>query len=195
MKPGLGTGPHPEILSQDVIPMQMHGVNPRSIMGRAAWDVMRKKIYARHGYICSACGTPSRQALFKPYLEAHEYYEIDYNRREMRLIDMEPLCHACHSFVHGGLMGARISQGSMSRPMAKQILAHGVEVLRKSGGMIPHFAHAHCRYLGIQHRIPIKPVPPQYGWSGWKLIWDGREYPSPYPTYYEWEKTVRGFKA
>lgn len=38
--------PRPEILSSPNIPKPLHGVNPRSIMGQDAWNVMRQEVYA-----------------------------------------------------------------------------------------------------------------------------------------------------
>lgn len=166
----LAIGPMPEILEQQAIPLPLHGVNPRSIMSRAAWDVMRREIYARHGHRCAACGTPSRAAIILQRLEAHERFEIDFRKREMRLIGMEPLCHACHRFVHGGLMQVMLAQRMLPSATARRILEHGTNVLRQIGGRVPIHAHQLCTQLGLRHGLKVAKAPPASGWSGWKLI-------------------------
>lgn len=185
------TGPIPEILEQPLIPPPLHGVNPRSIMGRSAWDKMRKTIYAKHGYRCAACGTTSRSALIKPYLEAHERFEIDYSKQTMTLIGMEPLCHACHSFVHSGLLELRLHYRKISKTDVASILGNGVGVLEQTGGVIPIAANKLCRKLGLSHNLQIAEMPPPSRWSGWKMVWEGEIYPSPFPTETDWRRQMR----
>lgn len=185
------TGPLPEILEQPLIPRPLHGVNPRSIMGQAAWDRMRKEIYRKHSYCCAACGVKSRQAMIRPYLEAHEMYTIDWKRQEMILIGMEPLCHACHAFVHSGLLELRLHHGKISSENVARILGNGVGVLEEINGTMPIAANYLCRKLGLKHGLPVVQRPPAARWSGWKLIWNGSEYPSPYPTENHWARAMK----
>jgi hypothetical protein len=184
-------GPIPEILEQPVIPLPLHGVNPRNLMGKPAWDALRKTIYARHGHRCAACGVPSRQAMILPRLEAHERFEIDWPRREMHLIGMEPLCHACHAFVHGGLMEIRILRGDLSREDARRILAHGISVLTGIGGTIPQAAAKLAREFGVSHRLAMAKPPPPSPWRGWAMVWNGVRHPSPYPDEASWRRAMR----
>ncbi|MCW3783006.1 hypothetical protein [Defluviimonas salinarum] len=184
-------GPLPEILEQPVIPPPLHGVNPRTIMGRADWDRMRRAVCARHGYRCAACGVASRQALFFPRLEAHERFSVDYRALQMHLIGIEPLCHACHSFVHGGLMEVRIATRQMSRETAITILSHGVSVLSETRGKVPVVADKLCRALGIRHGLAVAPMPPRTPWKGWRMRWEGRDYASPYPSEADWRRAMR----
>lgn len=184
-------GPLPRILEQPVIPLPLHGVNPRSIMGRPAWDKVRREVYARHDYRCAVCGVPSREALFKPWLEAHERFEIDWRARTMTLIGMEPLCKACHSCCHTGLMEVNLAARRITRKDARTMLEHGTDVLRQIEGVVPQNAHRLCLALGIRHGLKVAKSPPAAGWSGWKMIWDGKEYPSPYGTEADWRRAMK----
>lgn len=184
-------GPLPELLEQPLIPPPLHGVNPRSIMGRTAWDRLRKEIYAKHRYCCAACGVYSRKAILKTGLEAHEQYRIDYRKKRMTLIGMEPLCHACHCFVHAGLLELRLVSGQFSAEKVATILGHGHGVLKRSGGRMPPAAALLCRKLKLQIEIDIHPHPKKTSWSDWVMEWDGTFYPSPYPSEAAWQRAMK----
>lgn len=185
------TGPVPELLEQPLIPPPLHGVNPRSLMGRDAWDVERRRVYRKYGFTCAACGVNGRDAFPITRLEAHELFSVDHRAQTMTLIGMEPVCPACHAFVHGGLLELRLHTGQMSRDMGRRILEHGIGVLKRSGGTVPQAADHLCRKLGVRHALPVaRPAPPS-PWSGWRLLWDGREYHSPYLTEADWARAMR----
>ncbi|MFX4299996.1 hypothetical protein [Pseudosulfitobacter pseudonitzschiae] len=181
----------PEILEQPLIPPPLHGLNPRNIMGRTAWDILRKEIYARHGYTCAACGVYSRRAILKRGLEAHERYEIDYPGKRMVVTGMEPLCHACHCFVHSGLLEVRLAKRQVSAETVAIILGHGSGVLKGSGGKMPPGADLLCRKLKLKHDLKVQRHPPRLTWPGWVLEWEGETYPSLYPSEAAWKKAMR----
>jgi hypothetical protein len=184
------TGPLPHILEQPLIPTPLHGLNPRSIMGRAKWDVMRRQVYAKYGHTCAACGVSAREAKLKKYLEAHESFEINWAKKQMTLISMEPLCHACHAFVHSGLLEVKLQAGKVSKETAAVILGHGAGVLAQSGGKMPPASDYLCRKLGLEHGLPVGAAPRRTTWSGWTMVWDGTIYPSPYKTEAEWRRAM-----
>ena len=184
-------GPLPEILEQPVIPPPLHGLNPRTIMGRTAWDGERRRVYRKYGFTCAACGVNGRDAFPLTRLEAHERFSVDYGARRMTLVGMEPVCPACHAFVHGGLLELRLHSGQVSRELGRRILEHGTGVLRQSGGVVPRAAHGLCAKLGVRHGLRVAAPPPVTGWAGWALIWEGEEYPSPYPTEADWAREMR----
>lgn len=72
-----------------------------------------------------------------------------------------------------------------------RILAHGVAVLGAIGGTIPQAAHHLCGRLGVRHSLRVAPPPPVTSWTGWRLLWDGQEYPSPYLTETDWRRAMR----
>jgi hypothetical protein len=173
---------------------------------------MRKQIYAKHGYCCAACGVRSRDAiipanfrnekrvgstgaqrahpLIKPWLEAHERFEIDYAQQKMILIGMEPLCHACHAFVHSGLLELRLFHKKISKTNVARILGNGVGVLEETGGTMPLAAAKLCNQLGLKHGLKVANLPPATRWAGWSMEWKGKEYPSPFPTEAAWRREM-----
>jgi hypothetical protein len=183
-------GPLPEILEQPLIPPPLHGLNPRTIMGRAKWDVVRRQIYRKYAYSCAACGVKARDAKIKKNLEAHESFEIDYAQKQMTLKSMEPLCHACHAFVHSGLLEVRLASQQVSKETVAVILGHGVGVLAQSGGKMPPASDHLCRKLGLSHGLPVSAAPRATSWSGWSMRWDGEVYPALYNTQADWQRAM-----
>jgi hypothetical protein len=160
-------------------------------MGRPAWDVMRKKIYAKHEYTCAACGVHSRKAIIKQYLEAHELFEINWQTRNMKLIGMEPLCHACHSFIHSGLLEVRLMHRKVTPEHVATILGHGVGILEASGLRVPPSTDHLCKKLGLQHGMKVSKAPRATGWRGWSMTWEGKNYPALYNSESEWQSAMR----
>jgi hypothetical protein len=181
----------PEILEQPQIPPPLHGVNPRSIMGRQSWDVLRREVYAKHGYCCAACGVKSKDAIIKRGLEAHERFTVNYRKKRMVLIGMEPLCHACHSFVHTGLLQVRLVKRQISLENVLAILGNGIQTLEASGGRLPPGADFLCKKLHQKHGLPVHRYPPRLSWRGWAMEWNGQTYHSPYPTEAAWRAAMK----
>ncbi len=177
--PVVTVGPVPELLEQPLIPPPLHGLNPRTIMGKTAWDEERRRVYRKYGFTCAACGVNGRDAFPLTRLEAHERFRVDHPARTMELIGMEPVCPACHAFVHGGLLEIRLHSGQVSRALGRRILEHGVGVLGRIGGTVPQAA------------LRVAKPPPPTPWAGWRLLWEGRAYPSPYPTEGDWRRAMR----
>jgi hypothetical protein len=185
------TGPLPALLEQPLIPPPLHGLNPRSIMGRAAWDEERRRVYRKYGFTCAACGVNGRDAFPLTRLEAHERFSVDYRARTMTLTGMEPVCPACHAFVHTGLLEIRLHRRELSRAMTWRVLEHGITVLGEVGGTVPLGADRLSRKLGLRHGLPVASPPPPTGWSGWRLIWDGKSYEAPYQSEAAWARAMR----
>ena len=120
----------PEILLHPNIPKPLHGVNPRSIMGQEWWDVQRRIAYASTEYHCAACGVHKSEAEYHQWLEAHELYEFDYPKGRLTMIEIVPLCHACHNFIHSGRMTALVDKGEMEESKRKAILKRGNNIFK-----------------------------------------------------------------
>lgn len=123
----------PEILLGPQIPKPMHGVNPRSVLGREWWDKTRRESYRSTAYHCIACGAWKYEAKGRSWLEGHELYEIDYAKGTMRYTETVPLCHYCHAYVHRGRLEALLEQGKITHAKYVAIVQHGDQVLREAG--------------------------------------------------------------
>lgn len=180
---------HPEILMHPNIPKPLHEVNPRTIMGKTAWDIVRQEAYASTDYHCIACGVHKSQAAVHQWLEAHEFYQIDYQAGRVEIEKIIPLCHFCHNFIHSGRLHM-ITGKEKTQDEVVEILEHGFAVLSKAG--LPAFPFT----LELAHEVGAKtfgvgpnllPDGEMPAWEDWRLVWQGKEYPPKYKTYNEWK--------
>ncbi len=89
-------------LNFELVPDSCWYSNLRSALPAGAWDIIRKKAYARAGGKCMICGAPTSR------LEAHEQWEYDDERGIQKLKNVVAVCRACHEVIHIGrttLMG------------------------------------------------------------------------------------------
>ena len=89
-------------LNFELVPDSCWYSNLRSELPAGAWDVIRKKAYARAGGRCMICGAP----VSRP--EAHEQWEYDDINGVQRLKNVVAICRPCHEVIHIGrtqLMG------------------------------------------------------------------------------------------
>jgi hypothetical protein len=196
----------PELLTHPNLPKPLHGLAPREVKGKYWWDKTRKKAYEDNNFRCMACGTHKNDALFKQHLEAHEDYSIDYEEGSMRIKEIVPLCHACHSFIHSGRLKALMgTKQGVSRANAKIIVERGMRIL-KEAKLDPFFgtAYLYCEMFPnhqyhkelIQRAEVLQAkqtcVNIQQDWTKWHLLLDGEKYYSKFKNLYEWEKFYGG---
>lgn len=162
---------NPELLLHANIPKPLHGVNPRTIKGKEWWDKTRKEAYAKRGYHCFACGVHVCDAKYYRWLEAHEFYDIDYETGKVTLNEIVALCHSCHSYIHSGLLTIRMETGQITKKMYKEIMQHGQQVLKKAG-----------------LKRPTKLCEDMPSWEDWYLEFEGEKYYSPFRDYDAWKK-------
>jgi len=181
---------HPEILMHANIPKPLHEVNPRNIMGQAEWDVVRKEAYASTDYHCIACGVHKSEAKEHQWLEAHEFYNIDYGAGRLEIEKIIPLCHYCHNFIHSGRLMMIIGE-EKTQDEVIEILEHGFKILSDNNlsafyGTI-HLAHEiGANTFGVTKNV--QPGGETPAWEDWRLVWNGKEYPPKYKTYEEWKE-------
>ena len=179
----------PEILCHPNIPKPLHGVNPREIMGKEWWDQERQRVYASSNYHCIACGVHKSKAKKHQWLEAHEFWKIDYETGVCEITSIEPLCHYCHSFIHSGRLGMIIDK-EKSRSEVVEILEHGFRILSENNLECFPFTldfgiHLGCNTYNLNpYYMPSSDV----HWSDWKLIWNGNEYRSNFSSSSGWSK-------
>lgn len=116
-----------ELLTHPHIPRVMAGVNPRTILGREWWDVVRKQAYLANNYNCCTCGgNPDDRPL-----DAHKVYHFDYMNKVMTFVEVVALCKDCHVFIHSGCLVSRcLSKKAIRRvicPRAALLVQHGME--------------------------------------------------------------------
>lgn len=180
----------PEILTHPNIPKPLHEVNPRNIMGKEKWDIVRQQVYAASGYHCVACGVHKSLAKGHAWLEAHEYYRIDYEQGVVEIESLQPLCHYCHNFIHSGRL-QMIMGRDKSEDEVRAILNHGFKILAEHNLKAFSFTLDFAKSLGANTRgVRPAPIEGEYmaEWSKWRLIWNGKAYPPKYKTEAEWRE-------
>lgn len=179
----------PEILTHPNIPKPLHGLSPRTIMGENWWNRERQKVYESTDYHCIACGIHKTKAKKYNWLEAHEYFDIDYNTGRCEVISIEPLCHYCHNFIHSGRL-AMIINKEKSRKEVIEILEHGFKILFKNkldcfNGTYVLANRIKCNlYNTLPYRMDINM---DMKWNDWRLVFNGKEYKSKFKSYNEWK--------
>ncbi len=172
----------PGILKHPTIPDPLHGVNPRTILGRSWWDWTRKEVYAGNNFCCFACGTHKDNFMYGKYLEAHEAYTINYQTHRMYLSEVVALCPACHSFIHSGRLRYLLEANKLSEQKYNYVLQHGKLVLRKATPKnTPHYVIESLNSLSMQD-------PADTAWDEWRLSINGEEYPPLYKSREEWQQ-------
>ena len=116
----------PKILTMPNIPQPLHGLAPRTILGKATWDHMRKACYYEANYTCQACG----KQLGRGESHAHELYTYNYVTGQAKFERCVCLCELCH--VRGIHSGRALTMFKKGNPlMPKQRILEGAENLFK----------------------------------------------------------------
>lgn len=185
----MGAELKPDILSHPNIPKPLHEVNPRNIMGKEKWDEVRQKVYASSNYTCVACGVPKAEAKKFKWLEAHEYYHIDYENGRVEIDSLQPLCHYCHNFIHSGRLSMIMGKDKTEEEVI-EILEHGFKVLADNKLQAFPFTIRLAESLGADtHGVEgYETNDSNVNWEDWRLVWDGKEYPPKYATYEDWQE-------
>lgn len=168
----------PELLLMPNVPKPLHGVAPRVVLGAKWWEKTRREAYASTGQRCAACGVPKRSALFHPWLEAHEVYEIRYSTGRATYVETVPLCHACHNFIHDGRLWALMKKGEVTVEKFELVMEHGLRVLSAAGLKKPSAATFDGK--------PVMHVSKIAEWSKWRMVIFGKQFKPKYKNFDEW---------
>jgi len=179
----------PEILTHPNIPKPLHGLNPRSIMGQEWWDEQRQLAYARNDFCCIACGVSKHEAKKHKWLEAHEFYNIDYNTGRVEIQSIEPLCHYCHNFIHSGRMKMIVGK-EKSEEEVIEILEHGFKILSDNNLKCFEPTLDLAEELGAEtFEVESYDIPNvRIEWKNWKLIFNNQEFVSKFDSFEDWKK-------
>ena len=121
-----------QVLTQTILPFSLHGVNPREIMGAAKWNKVKKDVQGKSGKRCMCCGRVIKHAP-GDWIETHEVYRFDQEKREVKLVDFVGLCHECHSYIHQGFLRVQLSEGKITKAEYTRIIQHGESLLQSFG--------------------------------------------------------------
>jgi hypothetical protein len=172
------------------VPKPLHGLNPRSIMGKEQWDKLRQEVYASTNYHCAACGVHKSRAKKHQWLEAHETYEIDYPKGLATLTEIVPLCHFCHNFIHSGRLRALARKREVTAEHVRNVMRHGVAVLKEGPAPIFRGTKELCDLVSVStSQLRILPAPRDIApWGRWRMSWDGTEYRGKFRSMKQWER-------
>lgn len=165
--------PCPEILFCPNTPKPLHGLTPRTILGKSWWDEQRKLAYALYNYHCHACGIHKSKAKYHQHLEAHELYYFDYPNGRLKLRAVVGLCHSCHNYIHDGRMSNLVNEGLFDPNKMDDILEHGQSILFDAG-------YALCKIDLDEEDIG------DLNWRQWHIILEGQTYYARYESYKQW---------
>jgi hypothetical protein len=170
----------PELLLCPNIPKPLHGVAPRVVLGNSWWNKTRKEAYARTNYRCMACGVHKYRAKYREWLEAHEVYDIDYERGRSVFVEAVPLCHFCHNFIHDGRLNMLLQAGKIPHGKFAAIMQHGERILSAEGLTKPPHS---VRDQQVTNALLSGRFA---NWSDWRMIVAGVEYPPLFTSYEDW---------
>ena len=165
------------ILLHPQIPKPLHGMNPRSILGKEWWDEHRYKAYAIKDYHCWACGVDKREARYRQWLEGHECYRFDYAGGEARLWGISALCYSCHNYIHKGRLLILQQKGEVDTATYQDILRHG-------DALIAQVKDDRNPFIINDHDVA--------DWDKWYILIDGKKYYSKFTDMNDWHQHYTG---
>ena len=177
----------PEILTHPNIPKPLHGLNPRTLLGKEWWDTTRFKAQEDYNFCCAACGTPKLQTKGPKWLEGHEYFTINYETGICEVEKIVPLCHYCHNFIHSGRL-SMIMNKEKTVDEVKLILQHGFDILHNHNLKAFPSTLQFANQLNVNTYNIKSAVVPQsnLNWSDWKLKLNDTLYDSKFKSYDDW---------
>jgi len=181
----------PELLSSTHIPKPLHGLNPRTLLGKTWWDKKRQEVYASTGFHCACCGVAKLEAKKHKWLEAHEIVTVNYSTGICEIKEIVPLCHYCHMFIHSGFLFTTMGKrNGHSKAEVKKILDHGFKILNENylncfPSTLDLGNELKCKTLNVSpSQMPKTTLP----WKAFVLLFEGKTYKSKFKNANEWRK-------
>ena len=135
-----GKDSEPLKLTIELVPRPCWYSNMRGAIPKAAWDKLRRQIYARYQQRCGICGANAR-------LHCHELWSYDDTTHVQTLTGFIALCEWCHHVKHLGHAGILASAGKLDY---QQVIAHFLKVNGCSEAQFE--AHSHQAFAQWQER-------------------------------------------
>jgi hypothetical protein len=101
-------------LTIELVPETCWGANLRDILTQAAWNRLRRQVYAHFGHRCAICGAGGR-------LHCHEVWSYDDAAHVQHLEGCVALCEFCHHVKHFGMAGLLASKDKLD---LERVIAH-----------------------------------------------------------------------
>lgn len=196
------------ILTMPNVPwmVQGPGCQPRTLLGKASWDMMRKRCYYNADYVCEACG----KELGRGECQAHELFSYDYTGGLAIFERCVCLCKTCHlGGVHSGRLCTMYKKGQAS---ARQVIEGAENLFRNvSEWSVNHPAEPELRVFyawlnflkfnevkddiaALIKRYSIKFYMPDIkgmaDWGHWSVQIGKKKWKSPYKTEQEWRDAM-----
>ena len=124
-------------LEIELVPRPLWGKNPRSAMGQANWDIVRRATYAEYGNKCGICGASGR-------MEAHEIWEYNDIENIQTLTGLIALCWDCHKIKHFGMSRILADRGELNLNLL-------VDHFLKVNNVSLHEFHVHYQQAVAMH--------------------------------------------
>lgn len=194
------------ILCMPNIPLPLFSQCPRTINPKR-WVYLRKKCYLNANYTCQA----SNVMLGHGHLHAHELYSINWANQTMtfkRAVALDPVLHT--RFIHSG---RALTLFERHDPQMTQVGL--IKALQQGFGLVHHWnkerpneepLRVFAGFLEWVKNPELKEAVEKlieaydikfydFGkkcfdkehWGNWKLIYNGKEYPTKFKTQKEWE--------
>lgn len=204
-------GPDPRILTMPNIPqpLQGRGLQPRTIMGNSRWDVARKKCYMDAHYRCEACGVDVSD---RGKAHAHELFSYDYANGVGKFERLVCLCETCHiRMIHSGRMMSLLRRNSVDMLPSRALagLEHGFKIISEYNKTHDEPIYPFSAILSGLELDSIKDQLSElikkydmkfYGhigkkeglapFSSWKMVYNGKEYYTPYADMDNYEQAM-----
>ena len=148
---------HIEVLTQTILPKSLHGINPRTIMGQAKWDKIKKAKLLEADHHCMACDEYVPHVAGN-YLECHEVYTIDLEKKEFQLADIVCLCKRCHEYIHRARLKRLVAEGVITQEYYDSVIERGNALL-------------HANNL-VKNDLPKNEI----NNPDWYLLYEGKKY-------------------
>lgn len=190
------------------IPKPLHGVAPRTLLGAATWNRMRKSAYLGADDTCEICGTKPDNLRQR---HGHEVYEIDYASGTAVFKRVFCICSLCHlGGIHTGRAITLFKQDNPLYP--KEFLLEGAEhafkIISEYNKDHPDAdLRAYATYLDYlksdELRGPMEALIDKYNikfykedpktmakWGDWKLVINKKIFRTPYKNEKEWQEAM-----
>lgn len=134
----VGSSKHPirkedvVILTQPLVPVALHYLAPRTIMGDQKWAALKWQKRWEADHHCMICQryVPHRNG---DWLNLHERYWYDFKHKIQHYVGCVSICRECHWYIHQGLLGIKLETGEIDQAEYDRIITKGDQLLCQFG--------------------------------------------------------------